>query len=247
MPGLRTLLSVSVVAVGGAAAAACVESGDEPVVILQNQLPGEGCVVEGSVSETYLGAGTIEVGSPTGYQFTPVAKNFRSEELTGGFSIAFVSGVEVDLSFEDPTLFDAASQVELRNSGLTEFVVPYAAMIDAGGTTSFIVEILPPELLELMAETPQLADADSSTVVYADVRLVGNLGGDDFQSNTFRYPVQVCNGCLARNLGPCDQLPDVELATGGVCNPLQDFAVDCCESGGSLLCPAVPATPAPTP
>jgi hypothetical protein len=176
MLGSRIKLSVPLVALGSLAAVACVETGDEAVVILQNQLPEDGCVVSASVTESYLGAGVIDVASQDGYQFTPVAKNFRTATDGGGRTIAFVTGIEVDLSFADPTLFDAASSVELRNQGITQFVVPYAAMIDAGATTSFVVEILPPELIELIAETPQLADAQSSTIVYADVRIVGSLG-----------------------------------------------------------------------
>jgi hypothetical protein len=55
-------------------------------------------------------------------------------------------------------------------------------------------------------------------------------------SDPFNYPLQVCNGWLVGNLGPCPFKNVVN--TGNACNPAQDDIVDCCTDNGALICPA---------
>jgi hypothetical protein len=232
-------LRVLLLAVG---VAACVESGDESIVILQNQAPGPGCVVSASDSAAYIGAGVIDARSASGYVLTPVAENFSAAT---GDSVrqrtAFVRGIRVDLSIpvRDGGPITADEVTALRAADLLRFEVAYAARIEPGGTTSMQFEIVPRELLERLGET---ISGDDSVLVLADLRLVGVYGdGSTFTGTVFRYPVEVCEGCLANDLGACTSITrDDVVNVGGHCNPAQDLAVDCCSSGEALVCPAVP-------
>jgi hypothetical protein len=77
-------------------------------------------------------------------------------------------------------------------------------------------------------------------LVTAEVVVFGDLNGGDVESVPFFYPVDVCDGCLKIDRGPCSGLPDdFEPEQGGECNPLQDAAADCCtDADGDDVCPA---------
>jgi hypothetical protein len=72
---------------------------------------------------------------------------------------------------------------------------------------------------------------------YAQVSLqfIGQSNNNTIKSNTMRFTVNLCSGCLMHNLGPC-----CAAATNfGLCNPGQDAALDCCMNGtGAAVCPA---------
>jgi hypothetical protein len=112
---------------------------------------------------------------------------------------------------------------------------------------TFHLEIVPDELLAAIA--PKLAavtnDPSPSTLLDIRVQFVGTRAGSEVSSNSFRYPVEVCHGCLTRSLGACTALAaGVEVNTGGVCVLQQDGILDCCtDAAGASVCPAVPATP----
>lgn len=244
-PGFR-LGTTLLAAAAAAALAGCVDSGNEPIVILQNQAPTMTCAPSASETDTYRPAGRIDVRSPIGYVFTPVARNF-TQAVSGQEQqrIAFVRGARIDLRFQDTELFDAATRDALRAEGLTRFEVPFSASINPGGTTSMVFEILPAELLERIA--PRLPDALDQTLIYADVRLFGVIGSADFVGDAFQYPITVCNGCTTNVLAACSSL-DASFAPtnrGSVCNPYQDDVVDCCVEGSTVVCPAVGTAPAP--
>jgi hypothetical protein len=224
---------------------ACVGDGDATILILQNQAPSEGCVIPATPSDSYIGAGRIDVslGVDEGYLLTPVAVN-QAETVDGNTidRTAFVEGIQVDLEFpNDPDL-----ESEFAGDNLIRFEIPYSAPISpGGGTTSFIAEIVPDQLLEELVD--DVPDDGDSILIIAHVRLVGQLGdGGGFESASFQFPVEVCNGCLIRDLGSCGAIPtDYTIATGGACNIVQDFALDCCTSvGGDTFCPAVRETAA---
>ena len=65
------------------------------------------------------------------------------------------------------------------------------------------------------------------------------MGDSDFESPSFRYPVEVCEDCLVTTYPSCGALPTT-IHAGGECNLYQDFALDCCvNSGGETICPAM--------
>ena len=231
-------------------AGACVDNNaDSGLVILRNVAPGLGCIADPGSAEVRT-SGIIEDDAVGGYVFTPVVRNdivaFEGENLTA--KSIFIGGARVTIDFSDPDLFTAAEQATFDTDGLTKFVVPSSGAIDPnGGMQTFHLEIVPPELLALIA--PKLAamttDPSPSTMLDVRVQFFGTRAGSDVSSNTFRYPVQVCHGCLTNALGPCDTLSSsIEARVGGVCGPDQDGVVDCClAADSSLVCPAVAPTP----
>ena len=71
--------------------------------------------------------------------------------------------------------------------------------------------------------------------------MFGTKGGGSVESNVFRYPVQVCLGCMVELLGPCDGLDASFVGLdGGECNPLQDERLQCCDGATGQVCPAQP-------
>src|SRR5262249_53966714 len=79
-------------------------------------------------------------------------------------------------------------------------------------------------------------------IVVANTRAIGVHAGGDIQSAWFKFPVQVCNGCLAGNPhAPCPTggyEPSTVLKGG--CYPTQDFPVTCCTSNGIICGEGVP-------
>ncbi len=231
-------------------AGACVDNNaDSGLVILRNVAPEQGCIVD-PTSSAVRTSGIIEDDAAGGYVFTPVVRNdlvsFEGENITA--RSIFVSGARVTIDFYDAALFTAAEQATFDTDGLTKFVVPSSGAIDPnGGMQTFHLEIVPSELIAKIA--PKLAamttDPTPSTILDVRVQFFGTRAGDDVSSNTFRYPVEVCHGCLTNVLGPCDTLSSsIEARVGGVCGPDQDGVVDCClAADSSLVCPAVAPTP----
>jgi hypothetical protein len=217
-------------------AAGCVGSGDETVVILQDQAPQAGCVVAAGIGSTFIGSGLIDTASAQGYVFTPIAQNFATATAENEHQhIAFVTGADVDISFADDTLTS-----KYAKDGVTRFEVPYAAMIAPGGTASMAFEIVPHSLINQLGA--ELSAPSDRVLLLVDVQLVGTLNNGDFNSQTFRFPVEVCSGCLAQSVGACSSLSTsfMPVNEGGNCNPLQDAPVDCCSNDtGGFVCPAV--------
>jgi len=55
-------------------------------------------------------------------------------------------------------------------------------------------------------------------------------------SPSITFPIEICEGCLLNELGPCDSV-EPPFADGG-CYPGQDEPLDCCADGeGELQCP----------
>jgi hypothetical protein len=225
---------------------ACVDSADSAALrILGNVAPGDGCSVD-SASTTFLDDGIIEANDRFGYVFTPSARNDLQtigDELTGPKTI-YVTHARVLLNFYDPDLQGAF------DDSLVNFSVATSGAIEPnGGTAAFSFEIVPPELLTLIGDRlgdPTDENPRPRTVIDAKVQLVGSRGGGggEEESNAFRYPVEVCVGCLAIDLGPCENLDSSFMPqTGGVCNAAQDGVLECCDN--FTTCPAAPQPTAP--
>lgn len=238
----RSIATILPAAVAAASLTACVDTGSESIVILQNQAPISGCSVGASVEDAYRPAGVIEASTRQGYVLTPVVKSYVTATVGEEFRrIAFVHGARVDVEFLDAGLISDEQAQQLRADGLTRFETPFSAMIEPGGTTSMIFEVVPADLINDVI-APLLTAERDEVLVRARVRVFGRIGDDDFESSEFLYPVTVCDECLAINLGACSALSTnyVPRETGGVCNPAQDEAVECCEDpAGQLICPAI--------
>ncbi len=213
--------------------AGCVDAG-ESLRILRNQAPTEGCTVSPSSVE-FLPSGVIDVAANNGYLFTPIVEN-RATASEPGQRLAFVDGADVNLKFTEG-FYDAGRITSLADEGLSRFHQPFSGSIDAGGSSTFLFEVITWPMLQDMA--PKLA-AGESTRVTVEVEIKGTIDGSSVGSPTFTYPIVVCNGCLSNVLGSCASVTQVDIRTGGMCQTLQDGVEDCCtDTGGGLVCPAV--------
>lgn len=229
------LLSLSLV--GALALGACVDGdADAPMRIIGNVVPASGCVVDSS-SNTFYDDGVIQTDALAGYIFTPSVVNeitLRDGEARGPKTI-YVTGARVEIDFYDPA-FDSL----VVDASLLRFQVPVAGAIDpGGGKAAFSFEVVPQELVVKIGERlATITDARQRTVLDVRIQMVGTKGGGSVQSNVFRYPVEVCIGCLLYDAGACATLPQgFSARTGGACQTAQDGVTDCCDNG--TTCPAV--------
>lgn len=224
--GFLALVLAFAVPLGG-----CVESGDESLVILRNEVPSSGCTISTSGSE-FRSRGAIDVQAERGYLFTPTVTNLAQGDQDGPSRLAFVEGADIDLTFP--------SGGGPSDPALTSFSQSFSGSISPnGGESTFVFEIVPKATLDSLA----LAVGDRVDVE-AVVQLVGTLDGSNIRSNKFHYPIEICNQCLTIDRGACDALPlDYVGEGGGECQPLQDGVVECCTSAeNQLVCPAMGPT-----
>ncbi len=215
----------------------CTADGAESLLILRNQVPEAvaegGCSVPTTPTPTFRSSGLIDVRSFNGYLFTPLVQNV-AEETDNSSRRIFASGANVDISFEGAN--PPTPSAGLENS--VSFRAPLSGSVGAGGLTAFAFEIITRELL---ADLVDDVTPTNPVLLTANVTIVGELDGDTLESNIFRYPVEVCDGCMRNVLGPCLGLEAENIAVGGACRTNQDGVLDCCTAeDGSLTCPAVP-------
>jgi hypothetical protein len=227
--------------------AGCVGSGDETVMILNNGAPGPGCVLTPDEAGLAIQSGVVDYASGdarAGYLFTPLLKNYATadDDNEARRHIAFVNGAHVTIHFVDPDL-----EAQYEGSDLTRYEVPFSGRIDPLGIAQFGYEIVPAELISALA--PSGAGSGSpaaSTLLLIDTSVFGTLNNGGFETQNYRYPVELCDRCLDQVIASCDAL-STDFApenTGGVCNPYQDGVTDCCQGTGGAVCPAVGTMPA---
>lgn len=234
--------------VGSLAAGGCVadDAGDGALRVIRNQAidPDDGCVVPASLSTPGRFGGTIEVSSPVDYLLTPVVQNFATSS-GGKFTAqrtAFLEGAKIDISFAKADLFTAAELTQLTTDALIKFSTPFSAtVVPDMGTAGLGFSIVPADLLRRIQ--PKLAAAGNSTILNVRVKVYGQMGGGDTESDAFYYPVTVCDSaanvpCVVASPRPaCGGTTTGTVRTGNACNPFQDGPVDCCTMGTTLVCP----------
>jgi hypothetical protein len=205
--------------------------------VLRNQQPSEGCDISVDPSGPFQPRGLIDVSSTQGYRFTPLVQNVAIAN-DNSMKRIFVEGANVDIEFVGSNAPDPAAFQE----NYISFRSPFSGSIEAEGFASFDFDIMSRELVAGLVGS---VTPTSSIQLIASVTIVGELDGDGIESNTFKYPIEVCDGCMQNLIGACLGLdPTTEIAGGGACNPLQDGVIDCCTGdGGELVCPAVPIIP----
>ena len=157
----------------------------------------------------------------------PVIEN-RALASAGASRLALLEGYNVDISYP-------GSGSCSTDASLTSYSRLVGASVEPGGTAIISVELLPAQLIASCS----VSGTDTIDVV-AEVQFFGQMDGGDIESTTFRYPVQVCDGCLIEDLGMCADLTGSEsVSTGSSCNPFQDLPITCCtNSSGQQICPA---------
>jgi len=220
------------------------EANSASLLIIQNQIPGDGCSVDSSGTGAYRTQGTLDVAwylqkkQPAYYNLYPLIRNnLLSTANTESGSIE-ENCVTIREARVDLDLGDLGNYVE---SNLTKYSVPLSMTICPDEEKVVSVRVIPSQVVELIADQ---INEGSTTLVIATVHVVGRRGSHDIASNSMSYPIFVCNGCLVKNLGLCssDTIPTTPKEGNG-CNPSQDDPIECCTQGAELVCPAVAPTP----
>ena len=217
--------------------------------VVHNQVPSAGCVIPAGDSGLYQGEGVLDVRVPTtsdaAYLLFPLLRNDLPAEGEGGVEpnrIA-LAGFEVDVAFVDGNAAAGDFFSGLAADSATQALVRYqsawsGSVAPAGGMTTAITGIIPAALAQRLRDANILADG-STLRVDARVRAFGDKLGGRIKSDPFTYPIRICDGCLINRVTTCPASGPI--LKGGVCNPGQDSAVDCCTQGGDLICPATSA------
>ena len=229
---MRTVLITCIFAALG-----CTSDAGTTLLVTKNTVPGNNCVIEVSTS-TFIARGRIDVNAESGYLFTPEVQNIATSAMGDPERIVIVEGANVDLEFSG-----SLSAADF-DAGLVSFSVGFAGPVEPnGGTSTFAFDIIP---YQLLVDLRDELGAGNRTLVTAKVSVFGTLEGGDVESNTFSYPVDVCNGCLKSVVGECAALPTgFQAQTGGICQPLQDGFLECCTNNGVEICPAIALEPDP--
>ncbi len=222
------------------------DAGDGALRIVRNQAITDdgGCVVSSQLTNNGRSGGAIEVSSPADYVLTPVIQNYATSQ-SGRFTsqrTAFLEGARIDLSFANPDLFTAAELAQLGEDDLLKFSIGFsAAVLPDSGTAGVGFSIVPAELLSRIQ--PKLAAVGNSTVVNVRLRVYGEMGGGEVESESFFYPVTVCDStkvpCVIASTFTCGATGLPEVRQGNACNPFQDGPVDCCIAAGVITCPGI--------
>ena len=225
------LVRIALFGAAVAASSACTSEGGAGFFIVQNNVPGEGCVISPDVTSPFLSRGAVEVDLANGYFFTPVAQSlFQTSENADVDHVIFVQGADVSISFPSHELDDFSTVRQM-----------FSGSIFPGGTTSFGFQIVSRDDLDAMAGTVS-DDPAHPLAVRVEVAMFGNADGESVEAEPYFYNVDVCRGCVAYNLGSCAEIPEgTVIRSGGSCNIFQDAAVDCCvDALERLICPAQP-------
>jgi hypothetical protein len=241
---MNRLTTVARWAVLGALSSLAGCSGGTPAgtfIIVQNQVPNNDCTIPATLGTVYSSQGLVDVRLAQGYWLFPLLQNdFPGPVGTAvdGNRIA-LSGFDVDIE-PAPGVDDAVSQMitALRPpdgpiSPLVQFsALTSGSVASGGGNTSSSVNVLPGGLQDMLRGT----NLSTHAWIIASVRARGgNLGLGTVRSDAFRFPIEVCDGCLIHDQGVCS----TDTGAPAVCNLGQDDVVGCCEQAGQFVCPAV--------
>lgn len=231
----------------------CMADGDLSLLIIQNQIPEDGCVIPGTSAGEFRGLGVLDLDGPEnpGYVFTPLVKNGTvGDQENPNQNVVTLQGANVELKAATTSnsirLIEGASggtlpllprEHQLRTPLFSGSVSPN------GGTTGLAFFAIDADQANII-RTTLASQGWTSVQVVARVQVFGLVDGATYvKSPPFDYPISLCAGCLIRNLGPCSAIPmGTPIETGHECNPYQDGRVDCCTLGEGLLCPAPVAT-----
>lgn len=234
-------------------AAGCTDTGGQTLVVLQNTVPGTGCVIDPGTGNAFISAGRIDAvgvttyNSTEGYIMSPAIENVGDSQM-GALTTqrtVLLQGARVDITV--PTRVDGSellSQGEidaLTNQNALKFTAPFTGAVEPdGGRVGVAFELVPAAVVAAIG--PKLAENETALVSATFTVFGRTVGGSGVEADEFTYPVTVCNGCLFTHLGQCLGLPDVDYPAGGACNLFQDAPGSCCTSSTTPsfeVCPAV--------
>jgi len=218
--------------------------------ILNDQVPissGGGCSVPVDPT-TYQGEGTLDlsiVRSDFGsaYFVFPLIENNLPASSNGSLDSNEIqlSGFQVAIAPIGAAPPNSAVQAVFNGGPLLQYQIPWSGGISSGGgQLSAAVAAFPIALAQSIVAAAGVG-VDPFLTVELTIQALGTTNsGTHMESDPFHFPVQVCSGCLANNIGPCP-LAAAPTNLGNGCNPAQDVPVDCCTENGALICPATVA------
>ena len=224
------LLVTWALALGGIVAGdACTAPNEQTLVIAEVFAPTTAVTGGGA-----CGAGTSQVAS--GLLDVTLAQGFHSGYLLFPSALnkqianaPFNRGIEtnqviIDTARIDITPFGGAA----LSPDCTSFDENVYAYVRPAESVAVPVELIP------SACVSKLTAPDGSSV-QVSMQFVGTSNNNTVKSNTMKFTVNLCKGCLQNNVGACC-MPAVNF---GLCNPGQDAPIDCCTNGtGQTVCPA---------
>lgn len=239
------MLRAAVLFTSTLAFAGCVaDSGGEGFVILNNTaVPSDSCAFTGDPTQAFIAHGQIFSGSPAGYLLTPLFESAITNDTTSELQRTIMfSGANIELTVEALTITHADGSTTNATPPTLEgtegkFRVLFSGSLPPGGSANVAFEVLPvPTMHTIMQSSGAAAGESVNAEVKALVKPDGTMGGDRVDGAPFTYPITVCNDCVVVDRGACP-LSSGTIRTGNACNPFQDGPVDCCEDGGTLVCP----------
>jgi hypothetical protein len=211
--------------------------------ILNDQIPSTGTCTVPVNPTTYQGQGLLDVSIvrsdfQTAYFFFPLLEN-NLPHPTGDLDSNQIQMTGFDVDITTIGVVSASVAAIFTSSAASPYLhyqTTWSGGISSGGgQLSAIVEAFPVPLAQQLLAAGNL-DASPSLTVNLKIQALGSTNtGRSMQSDPFNFPVSVCAGCLAANLGPCP-LSAAPPNPGNSCNPAQDQPVDCCTENGALFC-----------
>jgi hypothetical protein len=236
------LTTVGIVGALAVCLAACSATPPGAFIIVQNQVPNADCTIPAAKGSLYQGEGIVDLSIAQGYVLFPLLENdFPSPnagQTVDGNRIA-LSGFDVEVglpeNFEPGPIAEKIQSLATSLDERERTLVAYSTLTSGsvgsgGGNTASHVDVLPGDLINAIRALGAVS-ADKTYWIDVSVRARGNTLSQDVRSDAFHYPIQLCDGCLAVDVGQCTGVP---AATS--CTPGQDGFVRCCENAGKLVC-----------
>jgi hypothetical protein len=237
------LTTVGIVGALAACVAGCSGTPPGAFIIVQNQVPGADCSVSAAKGSLYQGEGIVDLSIARGYELFPLLENDfpgpNAGQTVDGNRIA-LGGFDVEVglpgNFESGPIAELIQNMQsLDANDPQKTLVAYStitsgSVASGGGNTSSHVNVLPGDLIDKIRALGAVS-VDKTYWIEVSVRARGSTLAQDVQSDAFHYPIQLCDGCLAVDVGQCTGVP-----AASSCTPGQDEFVRCCENAGKLVC-----------
>jgi len=237
------------------------EVGDQGTCMVSQSDCSTGCLTTGAV-DVMLHQYNIQDFSYSAVDYTVavmVRNNIDIGSTTTGGDAIFMQRIEVDLEYlyapEDPAYVQGVA--DAINSNVA-FYTATSGTVEAGDVRTYTnIPLLPAPALQEMAESicprglnPPCPPGQSSPFTHpvrATLRFVGDRGNVPVESNGYKFPIQICKGCLALGIDNpqllCDGSSPATVGLGSFCgHPCNrmpfDVPVTCCMNGSNPICPA---------
>ena len=224
--------------------------------IVQNQVPQAGCSIPGARGMSYRGEGRLDAtlvsdSASFAYDMYPLLQNDLPQVTTEGApqpNRLSIRGFHVELEL-DAGAPAAAKQVfaavaaDPMMKGLLSYDEATSGTLEPGSTLASGVGAFPAELARRLLASG-VFDSVPRVRTMVRLRALASRAGGDMESTEFRYPLDICAGCLTAVRGACP-LEKLE-HPGHACRISQDDLVDCCLDSGRLRCPAPVKAPSMT-